>query len=176
MSYSEGQERPLEADEQELLELLRAEAREVLEAGAATFEVTWHRFGDNLSWPQFELRPRRSECLGLALAGGSGDWIDTTLIVDGEEAANFELWQPTGEELLAAARERIRAVIGGRAELKLTRHWRVWTIVATFEVPGSPDKTSRGPCKPPEYRRLFPVQPGDESSGLLGPRRFPPYM
>ncbi len=175
MSYSKGQERPLQADEQELLELLRAEAREVLEAGAATLEVTWHRVGDNPSWPQFELRPRRSECLGLALAGGGGDWIDMTLIVDGEVAASFELWQTSREELLAA-RELIRAVIGGRAELKLTRHWRVWTIVATFELPGRPVKASRGPCKPAQYRRLFPVQPGDESSGLLGPRRFPPYM
>lgn len=179
VNISTEQERPLDADEMALYEVVQDVARDVLESGDATLAVSWRQLAPNAPrWPDFDLQPRNPDSLPITISPGSGDWIDTTLNVDGDEL-NFELWAKTFEERLAQVRERIQAVIEGRVELKLQRHrwllFRSWTLVATFEVTGGADETSRGPASPAENRHLFPEQPGAEAAGLLGPRRFAPY-
>ena len=179
MSFTDREERPLDAEEEALYEVARDAAQHVLETGAATLDVTWMRISDGPWWPGFDLRPRNPDALALAISIGGGDWIDTTLNVDGH-SLNFELWAKTFEGRLAQIRERILAAIEGRVELKLERKsWLLfssWVLVATFFVGSGPDKTSRTPAPPREYRDLFPTQPGDEASGLLGPRRFAAYL
>ena len=178
MTLREGTERPLEAEEQALYEVVETTGSAVVARGAATLGVKWFRFPDQASRPMFELRPSRPDALPIAVSLGD-DWIDATLDIDGEQL-NFELSAETYEERLRRTRERIEAVIDGRVEVELRqsrgRFFRTWGVVARFHVAGGPDETSRSPCRPNDYGHLFSRRPGDEASGLLGPRRFAPYQ
>jgi len=178
MRYAEAEERPFESDEQALYEVVCDAARHAVDHGAATVAVTWHRWGEGPPWPTFELHPRNPGALPIAVSVGGGEWIDTTLIVDGDELS-FELWAATLDERLARIRDRIDAVVDGRVDLRLRRHgwflFRAWALVATFHLSSGSDETSRTPSGPGEYRHLFAARPRDETSGLLGPRQFARY-
>ncbi len=178
MRSSEGTERSLEAEEQALYDVVLKVAGDALEAGVATLGMSWYRFGEQPSWPIFELRPPNRDALPIAVSVGGGDWIDTGHDVDGTEL-NFELWAATPEQRLRRTGEWIEAAIAGRVQLELRRsRWlwlSSWTIVVTFDLAGGPDVTSRSPAPPSEYGHLFPRRHGDEASGLLGPRRFAEY-
>jgi hypothetical protein len=172
-----GDERPLEPEEQALYDAVRGAAASVLDAGAAMLRVEWQRWQEGSSWPTFQLEPTNPDALALGVSLGGGDWIDTTLNVDGQ-ALNFELWAPTFDERLAKLSERIKAVIDGKVELSLRRHGQLlrrWSLAATFEGPSCKDETSRTPADPREYRRLFPSEGDNERADLLGPRRFAAY-
>jgi hypothetical protein len=178
VSSIEAEERSFEADEEALYAALRDGGRDVLKAGAATLAVTWRRLADGPSWPTFELRPRNPDALPIGVSLG-GDWIETSLYVDGTELT-FELWAETAEERLREIQQRIEAVVAGRVEVELRqsggRLLRTWALRARFYLSNEPDETSRAPAGLRDYRHLFPPQPGDEASGLLGPRRFSPYI
>ena len=184
MGFLKGAARPLEPDEQALLETVQEAAQGVLAADAATLEVRWVRsVDDGPSWPLFELRPRGEGALPISLALGN-DWIDTSLYLD-KETVNFELWAGTVEERLRCTAERIEAVISGRAEVELRgrrartlmgRRRMIWGIVATFETARGRDETSRAPVDPSTWRDIFTTYPADEASGRIGPMSFAPYL
>ena len=185
MSLQKGTARPLEPEEQALLETVQEAARGVLAADVATVEIDWERYQDFPSWPWFKLRPRREGALPIALAHG-GAWIDTALYLD-EESVSFELWAETEEERLRCTAERIEALISGRVEVELRgrlmrplfglrRRRMVWEIVAMFETVRGRTETSRFSVDPSSWRDVFAASPADEASGRIGPRSFPPYL
>ena len=185
MSLHEGTARPLEPEEQALLETVQEAARGVLAADAATLEIDWERYKDFPAWPWFKLRPRRKGALPIAVAHGGG-WIDTALYLD-EESISFELSAKTEEEQLLLTAERIEAVISGRVQVELRgrlmrpllglgRRRMAWEIVAIFETASGPTETSRFSVDPSSWRDVFAASPADEASGRIGPRSFAPYL
>ena len=187
MGFSEGTARRLRPEEQALYDAVQEAARTVLETGAATLAVRWYRWKDAPSFPKFELRPRRRDALPISLLPTAPTEFDLALYLDAK-TTSFEFWAKTEEEQLSLAREVVEAVVAGRVEVALRRQelrplifrWRAstfgWSIVATFHLASGPRTSSRSPTNPQEWGDAFAGWPGDEVSGVIGPRRFAMYV
>ena len=186
MGFSEGTARPLQPEEQALYDAVQEAARGELETDAATLAVRWCRWRDAPSFPEFELRPRRRDALPISLSPAATTYFDLTLYLDAE-TTSFELWAETEKERLSLTREVVEAVVAGRVEVALLRRefrplifrWRGstfgWDIVATFHLASGPHRWSRFPTNPQDWGDAFAGWPGDEVSGVIGPRRFAAY-
>lgn len=113
-------------------------AAEVLARGAAKlrFEVE-----KTLGWtgPTLFLEPRNPAAARVELGAST----EATFVVVGPRQAQLELWEPSPEVRGRALRACLEAVIDGRVEAAVERHWSGARSVLTFHVEPDP-VVSRG--------------------------------